>query len=184
MAISLEEFSENLKQLIQILPQQVSDVVGEAAITASSMVKNRITEKGIGEKYSNKKAIPAYLLVGKDYKRANNIAKAKAFVKRKNKAKELTNWKEFREAQGLPTENVNLTYTGHMLRDTNELEVEIAGMKVLGRVGGMNRETKDKLKWNRERFGNYTDLTKEEKQIIGETIIKPKIIELINNIKL
>lgn len=69
------------------------------------------------------------------------------------------NWKGLRAAQGLQTSKVDLTYSGRMLQNVSVIDVRVIGYIYQAVVGGKDQETRDKLKWNRARYGDFLKFT-------------------------
>jgi hypothetical protein len=174
--MNIEEHIRQMEtEFLNHIVEGVSDAMEEIGIDVASRVKNRIREEGIDDNYSNKKTVPAYLLAHK----ATNKTKAKAWVKKKYKSDEpLANWKELREVMGLKTDAVNLTYTGQMFRNLKQVQVSVDGFRILARIKGIDKATKDKLKWNKERYRNFLTMTKQEKEHT-KMLIKNRLREII-----
>jgi hypothetical protein len=134
--------------------------------------------------YSDNPGVPAYLYRGKDkdYPKALNAAGRK-YIDRKIKEGEkynakkgqasggsrfnpflkagYINWKGLRAAQGLQTSKVDLTYTGRMLQNINVIDVRVIGNIYQAVLGGTDRETRDKLKYNRKRYGDFLKFSEQ-----------------------
>ena len=79
-------------------------------------------------------------------------------------------YKMLRQIQGLQTAHVDVTYSGRMLQNTKILSTQERSKFIfLAIIGGINKETKDKLLGNYKHYGDFLALT-------------PKIAEQIKDI--
>ena len=67
----------------------------------------------------------------------------------------LSNWGEFREAQGLQINYVDLTYSGEMWRGLFPQDVQIEGFRYIAPLGSTTVAGQKKLNWQYERYGNF-----------------------------
>ena len=49
-----------------------------------------------------------------------------------------------------------------------------------GSVGGTDKATRNKLAWNKARYPNFDKVSEDEKKLLTESFVKPKIIELLD----
>lgn len=159
---TLKDFQLALKALKRDIETQGPAIANTVAITGASIIKQRILRSGFGKKYSTK-FIPAYYLRGKELN-----AGGKAFLEDHNMDDDLVNWGEFRRAQGLQTEHVDLSYTGRMFAGTVPVKQVVAGTKFIVTIGGSDAEVQQKLDWNHERYGDFLAPTTQEKAEIDE----------------
>lgn len=88
-------------------------------------------------------------------------------------------YEEWRRANGLQTSFVDLTYSGKMFREKNSSYqgiTEYALINIIERyrtsgefsttIGALDKETEDKLRWNKERFGDFLAVTEPEKAVL------------------
>lgn len=145
----LSDLRAKLEQIRNELPETLKEVATSVSMAGKALAERTIKDRGFGEMYSNTK-VPAWFLTGKELNAAGS-----AFTKRKIKAKEKTNWKEFREAQGLQTGHVDLTFSGKMWAGMFPGEVRESGGRVIAPLGHNNREGQDEMNWNRDRYGDF-----------------------------
>lgn len=89
-------------------------------------------------------------------------------------------YKQLRSIQGLQTGFVDLSYTGRMLQNTKALNVKRRDpFFVVAIIGGVNKETKDKLTWNHEHYDDFLEVTDDVAKLINDVPIK-RIKTLIN----
>lgn len=180
-------------------------IVKEMAGVALSYKINQIRRnRGLfsNAKYSDNPGVPAYLYKGKngDYPRALNSA-GRAYINKqikegaRFKGKKsrgglspfikagFVNWKGLRAAQGLPTSKVDLTYTGRMFQNVGVIDVRVLGPLYLATIGGRDKETIDKLKWNYIRYGDFLNLNGKAIALARENA-KKRIEEIYQKIVL
>ena len=85
-----------------------------------------------------------------------------------------------RAKRGFETRFVNLTFTGNMFRGWKRPAVISDNLRLTGTVGGVDKSTMDKLRWNKSRYPNFNQLNDEESEIIKESLGN-KITEAIKN---
>ncbi|AVR47256.1 hypothetical protein C7S20_19470 [Christiangramia fulva] len=168
-----EEFRNNLDRAIDKTAEEMKEVMQVAAVSAKNILKTRIQNKGLNRQYS-RNPLPIFFFNG----RALN-AGGRALLQKKKKLGEGISYEEWRKAQGLPVDKVNLTYTGKMFGGWNQPGSERKGLVIRGFVGGINKEVRDKLKWNKSRFPDFDKPTPEEKKFIKENLVAPRLKELL-----
>lgn len=84
-----------------------------------------------------------------------------------------------RAKRGFEIRFVNLTFTGNMFRGWSKPNAEKDGLVVRGTVGGVDKPTQDKLGWNKSRYPNFDQSSDEEKEIIKDKVVQPRLLEAI-----
>jgi hypothetical protein len=159
------QYLSALKALAKDIQEQGPRIAKTMALTGSSIVQERIQKSGIpGKKYSTN-FIPAYYLRGKELN-----AGGKAYLEDHNLNDDLTNWGEFRKAQGLQAEFVDLTYSGRMFAGLVLQAQSANGSRFTATMGGSDMEVDKKLGWNSERYGDFLEPNTEEKAEIDEIV--------------
>ncbi len=87
---------------------------------------------------------------------------------------------ELRKSKNLQVNFVNLSFSGRMFKGLNVSGSFREGNKVFGYVAGTDDETKYKLRENKKRFPEFTNLSEQENEIIIDQYLTPKIIEIFN----
>jgi hypothetical protein len=146
---SMEDLKKKLEKLKSDIEAALPDIATEMTITAANLARNNIKKKGFGAQYSENK-IPAWLMEGKELN-----GKGKKFIDDAVKSETEINWKELRNAQGLPTDHVNLSYSNKMLSALEPLPPYWKSGKIIAPLGAGNVEAQNKLNWNRDRYGNF-----------------------------
>jgi hypothetical protein len=140
-----------------------------ALMTILALMVQRIQSQGLkGVSYSVRE-VPTYRF----FNRALN-ASGKAYIKQ-NK---LGTWGAFRDAQGLPSNIVNLTYTGGMFRGLLVAQAGNSGTVFRAKIVASNDEAADKVKWNTARYGDFLKPTVAE-VAAGRDYIRAEIQKII-----
>lgn len=84
-----------------------------------------------------------------------------------------------RARRGFEIRFVNLTYTGKMFQNWKRPGNYRNALKVGGFVGGTDLETQNKLRWNKMRYPSFDRLNDDEKQLLSENLVKPRIVEFM-----
>jgi hypothetical protein len=194
--MTIEEADEQLTRLIAAIEGAMPDIVQEVGISTVSVVTARIMEEGLpGKKYSENKLPPFYfydkelnaggrnLLKESDSKALRAALRSVGTVKKNsrvdNKDTDGISYKEWRNANGLQTEVVDLTFTGFMLKSLKKVEAKQLGpYKWLALVSPIDKESAIKLELNYKRYGDFlTPTEKEEKDALD--IVEGKILDII-----
>lgn len=167
---------EQLKQLEEAVRLKLPEVATLISLTAKAFAERTIKDKGFGEVYSQT-TVPAWFMDGKELNNAGA-----AFIAKKKKAKEKTNWGEFRAAQGLQVAHVDLSYTNTMWASMAPEEPHEEGGIIRAPLAGGNLETQNKMNWNYERYGDFIGeaLTPENFQVMLQ-MIYDEIIRIIED---
>ena len=88
-------------------------------------------------------------------------------------------YKKLRASKGYEIRFVNLTFTGEMFRNWKQPDHYRRGFVIGGSVGGTDTSSVNKLKWNKSRYPNFDRVTDEERDLITNSFLKPKIAELL-----
>lgn len=166
-----EEFINNIDNALDKTAEEMKLVMLEAASNGKELVIRRIQNRGLNDQYSTNK-LPNFFFRGK----ALNAGGRSLYEKSREKGEGIS-YREWRLANGLPVNNVRLTFSGKMFQGWNEARSERKGLIVRGFVGGINQEVRNKLKWNKSRFPNFDKPTPEEKRLLRDTLIRPRLKE-------
>lgn len=88
-------------------------------------------------------------------------------------------YKALRASKGYETRFINLTFSGRMFQGWSRASNYRRGFIVGGAVGATDVETRKKLIWNKARYPNFDKPIEEEKELITQNLIKPRIIEIL-----
>ncbi|KAA9333403.1 hypothetical protein F0P96_10565 [Hymenobacter busanensis] len=138
---TLEHAIERAKAQLQL---QAPRVVLTMAQTGLALVVNRLQTEGLkGRRYSTS-PLPKFFF------RPTNAA-GRDYVKRSKKP----TYAGLREAQGMETRFVNLTYTGRMLRSLAPVPAGVVASIFQARIVASDAENAAKLEHNRRREGDF-----------------------------
>lgn len=165
--ITIDQFAESLKKLAKDIQGNGIKIAEKMALTGKSLVQERIQKEGFGATYS-KKMVPAYFLHGKELRTGSKASKK--FFETNNLDDDLVNWSEFRQAQGLQTEFVDLTYSGRMFGGIRPINKGGDGKRFFVHLGGTDREVDLKLGWNTQRYGDFMRPNEAEQKEVDEIV--------------
>ena len=132
--------------LDEVLPQAATSV----SLAAKGLAQKTIQERGFGETYSTNE-IPIWFMTGR-----GKSKRGEAFLEaEKKKGRTTAAYYEFRQAEGLQTKFVDLTFSGEMWRGMFPREVEVQGNYYIAPLGCNTKAGQDKLNWQYERYGNF-----------------------------
>lgn len=203
MAISINEYNNNVNKFLASLPREVQKINKTLALNAIPLIKINLVDKGVtGEgkslgKYSDRPLSPG-LLIGKGLGSGAD-KKVENYLKQQKKAnpKEspTISYKKFRELNNLPTAHVTASFTGETLKDLAVISNTVIGNDVITTVASKNSKTKkvtnkkgkeigtvgtgDVLDQLGEKYGDILSLTPSQEKDITEAY-DDEIQELIN----
>lgn len=199
----LSDFKLKIQEMRDAVTARLPAIAETLTLTAKGLAEREIKEQGFGAMYSQNK-IPAYFLHGKELN-----ARGKKFLsdrgvkddgtkgeakKKRRKSKgdpdpgtfdTLTNWSEFRAAQGLQVDHVDASYSNKMWANMGPVRIEERGNTVVALLGATNEEAQKKMNYNYERYGDFIrkGITAEGGQILGDVVIT-EIEKVIDQFKL
>lgn len=177
MALSLLDFAAKLRSVRNKIADSVEEYITDISESTLTLIKDRSINEGIDidgkpnnkAKYSTRK-INTQKFKGKERSRSG----AKYI-----EANALGTWHDFRKAQGLNSEPVNLSYSNEMW---SNIAVVKAERTVLGKaqsyVGSSDPETIKKIESNTELFGDFLRPLPEELKL-SQTVLQEKILKLL-----
>lgn len=167
-----------LQQVKANLQQVGDDIAVEAANNLKALAEKNIIEQGVngGQKYAEY-LVPAYFFWGRELnargrrfleskgvsadgqageaKRIRGNKKKGIVGRAATKEDRLTNWKEFRQAQGLPVAHVDLFYSGHMWHNIVVIRISRVAGKSIAELGGADERAQNELDYNAKRYGTF-----------------------------
>jgi len=134
MGLSLEDSIQRIDNLILTLEAQIPRIATEISLGVKANIQDRFQESG---KDATGKLLPPY---------------SEPYAK-------------YRDKNKLQTEYVDLTFSrgGIGMWSKTGLTGVTKGKKFLVSIGGQDGETKDKLRWNSERYGDILRPSKSER---------------------
>lgn len=179
----LNDFRKRLKEIRDAVEAKLPDIAVTLTLSAKALAERNIKEKGFGAKYSKSK-LPHWFLDGKELnqqgaawleaKKKKDQAATKTVDKKVIYPEDWgVTWGEFRAAQGLQVGHVDLTYTGMMFSNMQPVGIEQQGGIVRAPLGATNKETQDKMNWNRERYGDFIGkaITPKDRELLVEVVV-------------
>lgn len=150
---TITDLINRLNEAKQALPEAFGLTAESMAATAKALAQVTIEKEPILGKYSDG-VVPAFWLEGKELNAAGSSFIAKKMEEKEGKNR-VTNWKELRNAQGLQTNHVDLTYSGEMWRGLLPQPYREEGGRFISVLAHNNQDGQDKLNWNRKRYDDF-----------------------------
>lgn len=171
-----QEFAAKVKSNRDILARAVPSMCQEIAESTLALIKDRSINEGININGTAQKATYS----------KNPISTEKFRKKVLNKggsswldANAFGTWHQFRKAQGLQSEPVNLSYTNDMWENIKVLTTQQNGDgKAQTVVGSYDDETNKKISGNEFLFGDFLTPIPDELQLAQE-VLQEKILKLL-----
>ena len=145
----VSELRAQLKKLEDVIRLKLPEVATLISLSAKAFAERNIKERGFGAVYSAN-PLPSWFFLGKELNKTGET-----FILGRIKQKQETTWGEFRAAQGLPNEHVDLTYSGTMWASMQPQEPFESNGVFYAPLAGGNRQTQDEMNWNFERYGDF-----------------------------
>lgn len=189
----ISELQQKIKRAREALINALPELAVENAINAKGLAERKIREIGFGAKYSNNR-VPAWYFTGQQLNKAGeNYLIKKAKYDEKN-AKTVNGekvyaedagvtWAEFRQAQGLPTDHVDLGYTNKMWAGLIPEAPYFENGRIICKLAGNSVEVINKLSFNFKHYGDFFAkvLGPKEIQILTTALVDKVRIVLNNN---
>jgi len=166
---SLDDSIKKFDSLVNTLEREIPRIIISQNVTAKSLVQNRIQETGKNKQgsqlgnYSNR-PIPAFFFIGKGKKTTD------AKLKKLAREKKNISYAEFRRLDGKQNEHVDLTFTGKMWRGIGLTTSNTSGKKTSVKIGPKDGRTDKVAGYNRDRYGDFLDLSEDEIKQIEEDV--------------
>jgi hypothetical protein len=165
---TLDQYIGLLDTAIEKMEAELPKISEEMATNTMALIMNKVQQDGIGRTYSNNK-LPLFYF----HDRALNAGGRNALEKKKKAAKKDPDeygmsYIEWRIANGLQVAHKDYTFTGRMWQNIQVIGTVRRGNNFITIMGGTDKETKDKLRWNAERDGEFFILAPEDEKIIQD----------------
>jgi hypothetical protein len=189
---NMQDLKQRLKEIRDAVEARLPDIAVALTLSAKALAERNIKEKGFGAEYSRNK-VPAWFLHGKELNAAGtkflqdrgvNTTTGEQGKPKKRRRKKgetgdpapfstMTNWGEFRVAQGLQDEHVDVSYSNKMWANMQPVKVEQKGDTYLAPLGATNTEAQNKMNWNRDRYGDFIGkaLGDDERAIMTSVVV-------------
>ena len=181
--MDIDQFNISVNNFLKAVANDLPVINARIAQSGLSLINDRILNEGIEGKSYSTNPLPAYFFTGKSIS-----AGGEAKVKAKNKANKYkgVSYTEFREANNLQTNHVDLRLSGDMWRDMAVLESNFRGFKGETYVGSKNsikyaggQSTGDVVGYLADRYGDFLTPTKPEELILNNALDE-ELQDLIN----
>jgi|SRR6188768_1024523 len=146
---TLQDLINRMKDVKAALEQSLPDIATSVAITAKALAERTIKDKGFGAQYSHTE-VPAFWFLGQE-----NTQVGRSFLETAIKEGKGVAWRDLRNAEGMQTEHVDLTFTGEMFAGMFPGDVVKEGDKYTAPLGHTNKAGQDKMNYNRDRYGDF-----------------------------
>lgn len=184
LSLTMPQTLDDLIAKFDNLPAKMDEFIfNELETTAKDFIALQVTKirrEGIGQ-YSTKK-VPAFFFYGKQINQAGIAFLRSKGVrqpgdplqgrgkrgKKLTKEDRLTNWGEFRQAQGLQTSFVDATYSTRTLNQLGTLSQLKTGYKYIVSVGGNTPYSKKVFFYLSLRYPNFFFPSPEIQKTLGE----------------
>lgn len=198
----IEALKKRLDEIRQAVRKSLPDIATQVTLSAKAIAERRIKDDGFGAMYSQNK-IPAWFLYGKELNQSGtkflenhgvNVQGKQGDPKKKRRKKKgdpdpgkfdkLTNWGEFRAAQGLQNSHVDVSYSNKMWANMQPKTPEEDGDIVRAPLAATNTEAQNKMNWNRDRYGDFIGkaLKPEDFNLLGE-VVTTEILAILDQFK-
>lgn len=185
MPIQLNEYIKNLDQFVTALNSDMGEIMLSAGVQAKSDIQERIQERGLDDqdnplKYGSgtpysEKDVPAFFYDTKDALNAGGVG----LIEESLENGDGISYADWREANGLQTDHVDLTFTGRMWQNIGIRNLKTGQNIAIVQIGGKNDESQNKLNWNSQRYGDLMKLSTDDRQNVN-IIIDARIQNLAN----
>lgn len=164
----IKDLRARLKAIGDAVKNGLPDVATTLTISAKALAERRIKDKGFGAAYSDEK-LPAFFFYDDELNGAG-----KAFIAKNEEQGEFMNWKDLRNAQGLQTGHVDLSYSNKMWANMQPGPVEYNGEVVTAPLAASNTEAQKKMNYNRDRYGDFIGkaITKDDRNALGAVVME------------
>lgn len=182
---SANDFSDKVKNLLSFAQIEFPIVNARLAVTALSLVRNRIINDGVNSKGNSlgkysQNPLPTYFFSGKSIS-AGGDKGVKAYEKANRKLGiNGVSYEQFRDANNLQTNHVDLKVSGDTWRDIDVLETFNEGGKIITLVASKNSisrkngkgtiKTGEITEFLGERYGDFLQLNETETEILEEAL--------------
>ena len=182
--MNIQEFNNHVNSFLAEVRSEAPVINARIAQSGLSLIHDRILNEGIDGRGYSTNPLPMFYFTGKSIS-AGGDAKVKA----KNKANKYKgiSYTEFRDANNLQTNHVDLRLSGDMWRDMAVLESRASGLRVTTEVGSKNsitykdgQTTGQVTDYNAKRYGDFLTPTNQEEQILNNALDQ-ELQDLIDN---
>lgn len=154
MAEDISIMIAKLKEFRDTLPAVLPDVAVSVSMAGKAIAERAIKDKGFGKAYSTTQ-VPAWFFKGKQLNNRGLTYLNKLEDAATEDEPATSTWGEFRKAQGLQTDYVDLTYSGKMWAGMFPQDVQVTLFDYVAPLGNNSTEGQNKMNYNYERYGDF-----------------------------
>lgn len=193
--MDITEFNNSVNGFLGSLRNELTVINAGITQSALSLIHSRITDEGLsGQKYSTN-PLPSYYFIGKSISDTGEKNTKDKIKKNKKAGIPGISYTDFRQANNLQTNHVDLKLSGDMWRDLGWTEAGFTDKAINTSVSGFNcssnasfkgsityengKTTSEIADYNAERYGDFLTPTKEEENIL-DNALDEEIQNLIN----
>lgn len=163
--MSFLNFAQNIKNFIDELNDNREAESILIAKESAALVRNRVQndkQNADGSSFGtySEAVVPQWMLYGKSL--------SDGAEERVKEGPYFQSYKDLREANNLPTDEINFTFSGSMFKNIGPIGVENSRYSTKVAIGGQTERAANILEWQADRHGNIIELSEEERQFIVE----------------
>lgn len=174
--MTLLDFANKMRKARDVMANSVDQYVIDISESTLTLIKDRSINEGININGTTQKASYSTNPISTDKFRKKVLNKGGSSWLDANA---FGTWHQFRKAQGLRSEPVNLSYTNDMWRNITVIKAE---RTLFGRaksfVGSLDEDTVKKIEANKELFGDFLRPLPDELRL-SQTVLQEKILKLL-----
>ncbi len=172
--MTLEGFIQKIAKARIDLANSVEQFGAEITESTLTLIKDRSINEGI-EIAGNKQDYSKRQVNTQKFKGKELNARGSKYIQ----ANALGTWHDFRKAQGLRSEKVNLSYTNDMWKGLQVIKTGKFGFGAARSIiGSYDSEVNEKIAQNAERFGDFLKPQPDELEF-AQGLIQRKIVNLL-----
>lgn len=163
--MSILNFRENIKNFIEELNATRERESILIAQESAALVRNRVQNEKVDSNGSSfgsysTAVVPQWMLWGKSLSQGaeDRIREGDWFQ----------SYTDLREANNLPTDAINFTFSGAMWKNIGVIGVENTNDSTTVAFGGQTERAENILDWQSDKHGNIIELNEQERQFILE----------------
>jgi hypothetical protein len=193
--MNIEEFNNSVNNFLGNLKSDMTVINTGLTVSALSLIHSRITNEGLsGKKYSTN-PLRSYYFTGKSISQTGEDKTNEKIKKNRKAGINGISYVDFRTAQGLQTNHVDLRLSGDMWRDIGftdsgftdkAVSTTGSGLKYTSSAGFRGtityengKTTSEIADYNAERYGDFLTPTKAEENIL-DNALDEELQNLIN----
>lgn len=160
-SINIDEMINSLNNAIDAIKKESPDITKRLALTAKDKIEERVKDIGVGEYSTN--PVPTFFFYGKSRNQGG-----RDIIDKKEDDNEGLTWGEFRKAQGLQNDHVDLTYSGRMFANIKLTNLRNNQYYFIATIAPDIENEIKKLGYQTDRYGDFLILTPDQDREVTE----------------